>query len=227
LGSPGVARGGGAPPAAGAPVTGNGTPGLMMPVTPAESSAMAAAASSSHAGAAGAAAAAAPLPWVRKWVRTKRAILFRLSNHTVQVCFIDGVSLLLQPPSMAAGGSGGAGAAGLTVVLDGQGRRLLYDTAATLRAATLIAHDRRGTGAAPPGAGALSPWSARLASPSPVRHGSSAPPPPPAPSDAETVAWDLGKRMRYVRDVLQQLMLPGAGAPAPAAGADGGAAAAR
>jgi len=35
------------------------------------------------------------LPYLRKWVRTKHAILFRLSNETIQVVFYDHTELLL------------------------------------------------------------------------------------------------------------------------------------
>ena len=35
------------------------------------------------------AASSLPLPYVKKWVRTRHAILFRLSNQTVQVVFFD------------------------------------------------------------------------------------------------------------------------------------------
>jgi polo-like kinase 1 len=33
--------------------------------------------------------------FVKKWVRTRHAILFRLSNHTVQVMFLDNTEVLL------------------------------------------------------------------------------------------------------------------------------------
>ena len=36
-----------------------------------------------------------PLPYLKKWVRTKHAILFRLSNGTVQVVFYDHTEVLL------------------------------------------------------------------------------------------------------------------------------------
>ena len=35
------------------------------------------------------------LPCVKKWVRTRHAIFFRLSNRTVQVCFFDDTQLAL------------------------------------------------------------------------------------------------------------------------------------
>ena len=37
----------------------------------------------------------APLVFVKKWVRTRHAILFRLSNHTVQVMFLDNTEVVL------------------------------------------------------------------------------------------------------------------------------------
>lgn len=38
-----------------------------------------------------------PLIYVKKWVRTKHAILFRLSNQTVQIVFYDQTEVLLTP----------------------------------------------------------------------------------------------------------------------------------
>ena len=35
------------------------------------------------------------LVFVKKWVRTRHAILFRLSNHTVQVMFLDSTEVIL------------------------------------------------------------------------------------------------------------------------------------
>lgn len=40
-------------------------------------------------------AEAEPLVFVKKWVRTRHAILFRLSNHTVQVMFLDNTEIIL------------------------------------------------------------------------------------------------------------------------------------
>lgn len=37
----------------------------------------------------------ATLVYVKKWVRTRHAILFRLSNHTVQVMFLDNTEVIL------------------------------------------------------------------------------------------------------------------------------------
>ena len=34
--------------------------------------------------------------YVKKWIRTKHAILFRLSNKIVQVCFLDSTELILR-----------------------------------------------------------------------------------------------------------------------------------
>ena len=39
----------------------------------------------------------ADLVYVKKWVRTKHAILFSLSNRTVQVIFYDQTEILLTP----------------------------------------------------------------------------------------------------------------------------------
>ena len=39
--------------------------------------------------------ASEPLVFVKKWVRTRHAILFRMSNHTVQVMFLDNTEVLL------------------------------------------------------------------------------------------------------------------------------------
>jgi polo-like kinase 1 len=45
----------------------------------------------------GCASQPASLVYVKKWVRTRHAILFRLSDHTVQVVFFDQSELLLTP----------------------------------------------------------------------------------------------------------------------------------
>eukprot|EP00540_Astrosyne_radiata_P017838 CAMPEP_0116848186 /NCGR_PEP_ID=MMETSP0418-20121206/14852_1 /TAXON_ID=1158023 /ORGANISM="Astrosyne radiata, Strain 13vi08-1A" /LENGTH=360 /DNA_ID=CAMNT_0004479719 /DNA_START=36 /DNA_END=1119 /DNA_ORIENTATION=+ len=42
-------------------------------------------------------ASALPLTYLKKWVRTKHAILFRLSNQTVQIVFYDQTEVLLTP----------------------------------------------------------------------------------------------------------------------------------
>ena len=45
---------------------------------------------------------AAPyLPHVKNWLRTKHAILFRLSNRTIQVNFTDGSEILLSSEAQA------------------------------------------------------------------------------------------------------------------------------
>ncbi|CAM9972138.1 unnamed protein product [Discosporangium mesarthrocarpum] len=36
-----------------------------------------------------------PLPFLKKWVRTRHAVLFRLSNRTVQVVFSDLTEMML------------------------------------------------------------------------------------------------------------------------------------
>ena len=38
-----------------------------------------------------------PMVYLKKWVRTKHAILFRLSNNTVQIVFYDQTEILLTP----------------------------------------------------------------------------------------------------------------------------------
>ncbi len=38
-------------------------------------------------------------PYVKKWVRTKHAVFFRMSNRNVQVAFMDNIQLLLFPES--------------------------------------------------------------------------------------------------------------------------------
>jgi polo-like kinase 1 len=49
-----------------------------------------------------AAAAGEPhLPHVKNWLRTKHAILFRLSNRTIQVNFQDGSEVLLSSEAAA------------------------------------------------------------------------------------------------------------------------------
>jgi len=43
----------------------------------------------------------AHLPHVKNWLRTKHAVLFRLSNRTIQVCFQDGSEVLLSSEASA------------------------------------------------------------------------------------------------------------------------------
>ena len=38
-----------------------------------------------------------PMVYLKKWVRTKHAILFRLSNQTIQIIFYDQTEILLTP----------------------------------------------------------------------------------------------------------------------------------
>ena len=45
--------------------------------------------------------AVAHLPHVKNWLRTKHAVLFRLSNRTIQVCFQDGSEVLLSSEASA------------------------------------------------------------------------------------------------------------------------------
>jgi polo-like kinase 1 len=63
-------------------------------------------------------AAPRSLVFVKKWVRTRHAILFRLSNGTVQVMFLDNTEVLLGGDS----GSGGSGGGSVTFA-DKQGVR--------------------------------------------------------------------------------------------------------
>ena len=37
--------------------------------------------------------------WFKKWIRTKHAILFRLSNKIVQICFLDSTEIILKGES--------------------------------------------------------------------------------------------------------------------------------
>ncbi len=39
------------------------------------------------------------LVYVKKWIRTKHAILFRLSNKIVQICFLDSTEIILKGES--------------------------------------------------------------------------------------------------------------------------------
>jgi hypothetical protein len=41
----------------------------------------------------------ASLPFVRKWVRISRAIVFRLSNNVVQINFFDHCKLIINTPA--------------------------------------------------------------------------------------------------------------------------------
>ena len=50
-----------------------------------------------------------PLVYVKKWVRTRHAILFRLSNHTVQVIFLDGTEVILSSEVRGCEGKGWGG----------------------------------------------------------------------------------------------------------------------
>ena len=43
----------------------------------------------------------AHLPHFKNWLRTKHAVLFRLSNRTIQVCFQDGSEVLLSSEASA------------------------------------------------------------------------------------------------------------------------------
>ena len=68
------------------------------------------------------------LPMVKKWIRSRKAVLFRLAGgHGVQVAFYDGTSLVFTP--------GGA----RMHVLDSAGRRAAFAIAPLLEAATAIA----------------------------------------------------------------------------------------
>jgi polo-like kinase 1 len=67
-------------------------------------------------------AAPRSLVFVKKWVRTRHAILFRLSNGTVQVMFLDNTEVLLGGDS-SSGGSGGGSGGGSVTFADKQGVR--------------------------------------------------------------------------------------------------------
>lgn len=60
------------------------------------------------------------LSFCKKWVRTRRAILLRLSNRTVQVSFYDGAHILLSADGRVA------------TMIDAQGARSVYSTHALL-----------------------------------------------------------------------------------------------
>jgi serine/threonine protein kinase len=120
-GAPGGAGGAGAPTAFGAAASSAGggaaTCAPLVPVTDEEAAAMAA----------GRAAPPPPpgaLPLVKKWVRSRRAVLFRLAGGAgVQAAFYDGTSLMFEP--------GGARVA----AFDADGRRAVFAIAPLLDAA--------------------------------------------------------------------------------------------
>ena len=125
---------------------------------------------------AGAAACAAGLQgmaaggtaFCKKWVRTRRAIVLRMSNRTVQVSFYDGAHLQL-----AADGHSAA-------FVDASGRRLAVSTQAALLAA-----------AAPAGAvagGDLAEVARRIAYAKSVLQQMVNPAPAPAPAPADAAA---------------------------------------
>lgn len=73
-------------------------------------------------------AAPGSLPLVKKWVRSRRAVLFRLSSGAgVQVSFYDGVSLVLEP----------SGA--VVTLLDARGQRAVFAVGPLLDAAAAAA----------------------------------------------------------------------------------------
>lgn len=73
------------------------------------------------------------LVFVKKWVRTRHAILFRLSNGTVQVMFLDHTEVLLGGD---AGSSAGSSSGGGVTFADKQGLRR------TLSLAEVVSHPR-------------------------------------------------------------------------------------
>ena len=73
-------------------------------------------------------ALAGSLPLVKKWVRSRRAVLFRLSNGAgVQVSFYDGVSLVFEPSGAQ------------VTLLDASGRRSVFVVGPLLDAASAAA----------------------------------------------------------------------------------------
>ncbi len=64
------------------------------------------------------------LPYMKKWVRMRRAVLFRLSTHSVQVCFFDGQSVVLSSAGQA------------VTYQDGAGRRMALTTSSMFDAAS-------------------------------------------------------------------------------------------
>lgn len=58
------------------------------------------------------------LPHVKNWLRTKHAVLFRLSNRTIQVNFHDGSEVLLSSEAAATVFTSKSGARGVHALAD-------------------------------------------------------------------------------------------------------------
>src|SRR5690606_6288011 len=58
--------------------------------------------------------------FVKKWVRTKHAILFRLSNKIVQVCFMDRTEIILSAESK------------IVIYVNKHGEKLFYSLSSAL-----------------------------------------------------------------------------------------------
>jgi hypothetical protein len=86
-----------------------------------------------------AAASAAPLPFVKKWVRTRRAVLFRLSTRCVQVAFTDGTCLVLTHEG------------GVATLIDRNGHRSAHHVGTAIAAARAAFAGGAGAGGASPG----------------------------------------------------------------------------
>ena len=65
-----------------------------------------------------ASATPAYLPHVKNWLRTKHAVLFRLSNRTIQVNFHDGSEVLLSSEAAATVFTSKSGARGVHALAD-------------------------------------------------------------------------------------------------------------
>lgn len=94
------------------------------------------------------------LPYVKKWVRTRRGLLFRLSNHTLHAFLFDGSSMVISNRGR------------VVTHMTGTGYRTTYDTTSLLTA---------GDAAARVGA-------------------------------QHVPVYGMAKRLRYLRDVLTQLI---------------------
>ena len=168
-----------------------GVRGPLLPVTRDELSSMAQSVEAAEEGERDGPSAAS-LVHVRKWTRTRRAVVFRLSCGAVQVSFFDGSVLVLHVPQQAQRGAVGHGN---VVFLDRFGRREEWDAAATLAHPAAAASASEAVHVTP---GLASPLHSepRASATSPLRVDE--------PS-ARRVA-EMASRLRYAHDVLGQLL---------------------
>jgi len=141
-----------------------------------------------------------PLPMVKKWVRSRRAVLFRLSTGAgVQVSFYDGWSLIFSPQgSSSALGSSPASAAGSKVtVLDPLGRRSVFSTQNFLTAAAAAASAASGGGN----------WGGHVN----ILHSALA----SSGVGSMEKLEDLAARIKYAKDILHQVVMVGGGGGNP------------